>query len=123
MPLKTEFMEHGLSRIRHDDCCAHNLACMLLPLLRVKPHRLLLDPAANSGVEVCVFDMDLLFSGFELVFIIIAFTIMCLFGLAAVYTHNTEYQDDYIQTEQKITQQKNNSKDKRVVTKTNQEIP
>jgi len=43
-------------------------------------------------VCVCVCVMDLLFSGFELVFIIIAFTVMCLFGLAAVYTHNTDNQ-------------------------------
>lgn len=42
----------------------------------------------GGGVRV----MDLLFSGFELVFIIIAFTIMCLFGLAAVYTYNTDHQ-------------------------------
>jgi len=41
---------------------------------------------------MCVCVMDLLFSGFELVFIIIAFTVMCLFGLAAVYTHNTDDQ-------------------------------
>ncbi|KTF87668.1 hypothetical protein cypCar_00002913 [Cyprinus carpio] len=68
--------------------------------------------------------MDLLFSGFELVFIIIAFTIMCLFGLAAVCTHNTDHQDDYIQTEQKIMRQKNTSQKKqRVITKTNQELP
>lgn len=45
---------------------------------------------------MCVFVMDLLFSGFELVFIIIAFTIMCLFALAAVYTHNTDHQGKLI---------------------------
>lgn len=48
-----------------------------------------------TELEFCVFVMDLLFSGFELVFIIIAFTVMCLFGLAAVYTHNTDHQGKY----------------------------
>lgn len=30
--------------------------------------------------------MEIPFSGFELVFIILAFTVFCVFGLAAVYT-------------------------------------
>ncbi|KAL1282527.1 hypothetical protein QQF64_001330 [Cirrhinus molitorella] len=101
---------------------------MLLPLLHLKPHHLdwiqLRTQKAKPEVEFCAFVMDLLFSGFELVFIIIAFTIMCLFGLAAVYTHNTDHQDDYIQTEQKIMRPKKHSKKiQRVVTKTNQELP
>lgn len=59
------------------------------------------------GGSVCV--MDLLFSEFELVFIVIAFTIMCLFGLAAVYTYNTDHQGKhfiYPNTHKKMTKSK-----------------
>ncbi|KAG9260065.1 hypothetical protein AMEX_G27727 [Astyanax mexicanus] len=45
--------------------------------------------------------MDTPFSGLELVFIFIAFTVFCVFSIAAIYTHNQpDTQDEKMESEQ-----------------------
>ncbi|MCI4395023.1 hypothetical protein PGIGA_G00175590 [Pangasianodon gigas] len=58
--------------------------------------------------------MEIPFSGFELVFIILAFTVFLVFGLAAIYTRgqHADNQGETILTEQNTTHHKSRLKRK-----------